>query len=130
MSIRDLVPIKRSVPAENGKGAAYRDTRSPIRLGIWILLVGFGGFLLWAALAPLDEGVPCQGTVSIATKRKVVANLRGGSVEKVSVKEGQLVREGDVLMKLDAQTAKARYYEVHQHYIGMRATADRLIVAT
>ncbi len=127
MSIRDLVPIKRSVPAENGKGAAYRDTRSPIRLGIWILLVGFGGFLLWAALAPLDEGVPCQGTVSIATKRKVVANLRGGSVEKVSVKEGQLVREGDVLMKLDAQTAKARYYEVHQHYIGMRATADRLV---
>ncbi len=127
MSIRDLVPIKRSVPAENGKGAAYRDTRSPIRLGIWILLVGFGGFLLWAALAPLDEGVPCQGTVSIATKRKVVANLRGGSVEKVFVKEGQLVREGDVLMKLDAQTAKARYDEVHQHYLGMRATADRLI---
>ena len=127
MSIRDLVPIKRSVPAENGKGAAYRDTRSPIRLGIWILLVGFGGFLLWAALAPLDEGVPCQGTVSIATKRKVVANLRGGSVEKVFVKEGQLEREGDVLMKLDAQTAKARYDEVHQHYLGMRATADRLI---
>ena len=127
MSISDLAPIKRSVPAEKENGSEYRDTRSPIRLGIWILLVGFGSFLLWAAFAPLDEGVPCQGTVSIATKRKVVANLRGGSVEKVSVKEGQMVREGDVLMKLDAQTAKARYDEVHQHYLGMRATADRLI---
>ena len=32
----------------------------PIRLGIWILLVGFGSFLLWAAFAPLDEGVPVR----------------------------------------------------------------------
>ena len=125
--MRDIVTIKKSVPAEKGNGGEYRDTRSPIRLGIWILLVGFGSFLLWAAFAPLDEGVPCQATVSIATKRKVVANLRGGSIEKVDVKEGQLVHEGDVLMKLDAQTAKARYDEVHQHYLGMRATADRLI---
>lgn len=109
------------------KSKKYRDTRSPIRLGIWILLVGFGGFLLWAAFAPLDEGVPAQGVVSIATKRKVVENLRGGRVEKVHVREGQMVHQGDLLITLDNQTARARYDEVHQHYIGMRATADRLI---
>ena len=126
MSIRDLVTVKHSVSAEKGNGGEYRDTRSPIRLGIWILLVGFGGFLLWAAFAPLDEGVPSQGMVSIATKRKVVENLRGGRIEKVYVKEGQMVREGDVLMKLESQTAKARYDEVHQHYLGTRAMVDRL----
>jgi len=91
------------------------------------LLVGFGGFLLWAAFAPLDEGVPSQGMVSIATKRKVVENLRGGRIEKVYVKEGQMVKDGDVLMTLDSQTAKARYDEVHQHYLGTRATVDRLL---
>lgn len=126
MSIRDVVVSKRSVPAK-GDGSEYRDTRSPIRLGIWILLVGFGGFLLWAAFAPLDEGVPSQGMVSIATKRKVVENLRGGRIEKVYVKEGQMVKDGDVLMKLESQTAKARYDEVHQHYLGTRATVDRLL---
>ena len=104
----------------------YRNTRNPVQIGIWILLVGFGGFLLWAAFAPLDEGVPCQGLVSIATKRKVVENLRGGRVEKVNVREGQMVQEGDVLVLLDSQTAKARYDEIHQHYIGIRAAADRL----
>ncbi len=127
MSIRDLLTMKNSVQAEKNSGDEYRDTRSPIRLGIWILLVGFGGFLLWAAFAPLDEGVPAQAMVSIATKRKVVENLRGGRIEKVYVREGQMVHEGDVLMKLDTQTAKARYDEAHQHYLGMRATADRLI---
>ena len=126
MSISDIVEVKKPVP-HNRNGSEYRDTRSTIRLGIWVLLVGFGGFLLWAAFAPLDEGVPSQGMVSIATKRKVVENLRGGRIEKVYVKEGQMVHEGDVLMKLDSQTAKARYDEIHQHYLGTRATVDRLL---
>ncbi len=129
MSIRDTIakmsPFSRE--KESGsKGEEYRDTRSTVKLGIWILLVGFGGFLLWAAFAPLDEGVPCSGVVSIATKRKVVENMRGGRVEKVNVREGQMVQQGEVLIMLDTQSARARYDEVHQHYLGMRATADRL----
>ncbi len=129
MSSRDeMGKIEPAVEKANNSNAdAYRDTRSPVRLGIWILLVGFGCFLLWAAFAPLDEGVPCQGMVSIATKRKVVENLRGGTVEQVHVREGQMVVAGDVLITLDNQTARARYDEIHQHFIGMRATADRLL---
>ncbi len=118
MSIRDVMAKMKQAPADKGgeeKSEAYRDTRSPVRLGIWILLVGFGGFLLWAGFAPLDEGVPCQGLVSIATKRKVVENLHGGRIEKVEVKEGQIVHVGDVLITLDSQTARARYDEIHQH---------------
>ncbi len=129
MSIRDTMGEIKPLSGEKEagrKGDEYRNTRSTVKLGIWILLVGFGGFLLWAAFAPLDEGVPCQGVVSIATKRKVVENLRGGRVERVNVREGQMVQQGEVLIMLDAQTARARYDEVHQHYLGMRATADRL----
>ena len=37
------------------------------RVGLWALLIGFGGFLLWAGLAPLDEGVPAAGIVAIDT---------------------------------------------------------------
>jgi protease secretion system membrane fusion protein len=127
MSIRDAIEKVKAVPAKRQKGGEYSDTSGTIRLGIWILIVGFGAFLLWAAFAPLDEGVPASGVVSIATKRKVVENLRGGRVEKVYVKEGQMVQAGDVLLSLDNQTARARYDEVHQHYLGIRATADRLI---
>jgi protease secretion system membrane fusion protein len=103
------------------------DTFSPIRLGLIVLIIGFGSFLLWAAFAPLDEGVPCSGAVSIATKSKVVQHLQGGVVQAVHVREGQMVREGDVLISLDNQTAKARYEDVHQHYIGIRAAESRLL---
>lgn len=105
----------------------HTDTRNPVRIGILVLIIGFGGFILWASFAPLDEGVPCQGAVSIATKRKVVQHRYGGTVTEVLVQEGQKVAKGDLLMELDDQTAKARYAEVHQHYLGLRATEARLL---
>jgi len=105
----------------------HTDTRNPVRIGILVLIIGFGGFLLWAAFAPLDEGVPCQGTVSIATKRKVVQHRYGGTVTEVHVQEGQHVKKGDLLILLDDQTAKARYVEIHQHYLGLRAAEARLL---
>ncbi len=102
------------------------DTKGPIRLGIWILLIGFGGFLLWAAFAPLDEGVPSNGSVSIDTKRKVVQHLTGGIVKEIRVKEGQLVKEDQILLTLDNSMAKAKFQEIQQRYIGDRAIENRL----
>jgi protease secretion system membrane fusion protein len=111
---------------EGGHGGEYHDTRGPVRIGILILIIGFGGFLLWSALAPLDEGVPCSGVVSIDTKRKVVENLHGGSVSAIYVREGQMVQKNEVLLSFDKQPAQARYDEIHQHYIGLRSTEGRL----
>ena len=51
------------------------DTGRAARIGLWTLGLGLGGFLLWAAFAPLDEGVPSQGIVALDTKRKVVQRL-------------------------------------------------------
>jgi protease secretion system membrane fusion protein len=130
MSIGSLFKRKTSdsdpEPLE-GLKPRHTDTRSPVKIGIWILVIGFGGFILWASLAPLDEGVPCQGLVSIATKRKVVQHRFGGTVTGVLVQEGQKVAKDDLLMVLDDQTAKARYAEVHQHYLGLRAAEARLL---
>jgi protease secretion system membrane fusion protein len=110
-----------------GLDVRHTDTRKPILFGVWALIVGFGGFLLWASLAPLDEGVPCQGQVSIATKRKVVQHRQGGTVASVMAHEGQFVRKDEPLLVLDKQTSKARYEEVHQHYLGLRAAECRLL---
>lgn len=111
---------------ENSENELQVSTSSPIRWGFAVLILGFGGFLVWAALAPLDEGVPAQGMVSIDTKRKLVQHLSGGIVKDVLVKEGQLVKTGDVLLTLDNIAAKARYEEIRQKYIGERALENRL----
>jgi protease secretion system membrane fusion protein len=105
---------------------ASSDTSSVARTGLWVLGLGFGGFLLWAALAPLDEGVPTQGMVTLDSKRKMVQHLSGGIVKEVLVQEGQQVKEGDPLMRLDGAVAKSNYEAVRQRYLGYRTMQSRL----
>lgn len=106
---------------------AAADTGRAARVGLWALALAFGGFVLWAAWAPLDEGVPTPGMVAIDTKRKVVQHLSGGIVKEVRVKEGELVQEGQVLMTLDEAVARANHESVRQRYLGLRAMQGRLL---
>lgn len=102
------------------------ETGFSARAGLWTLTLAFGGFLLWASLAPLDEGVPSIGMVAIDTKRKPVQHLTGGVVKEVLVREGDVVKEGQVLVRMDAGPANASYESLRQHYLGLRATEARL----
>jgi protease secretion system membrane fusion protein len=103
-----------------------REARRAGRIGLWALAVGFGGFLLWAGLAPLDEGVPGQGLVTLDTKRKAVQHLSGGIVKEVLVHEGAEVKEGQLLIRLDEAMARANYESARQRYLGLRAMQGRL----
>jgi protease secretion system membrane fusion protein len=115
------------LPAEDESAADKRPGLGRAgRIGLWALAVGFGGFLLWAAFAPLDEGVPSQGQVVIDTKRKTVQHLSGGIVKEVLVGEGSQVREGQLLLKLDDALARANFEAVRQRYLGFRAMQGRL----
>ena len=102
-------------------------TGSTARIGLWALGLGFGGFLLWASLAPLDEGVPAQGMISIDTKRKSVQHLSGGLVKEVLVGEGSIVTEGQVLVRLGEAVARANFESIRQRYLGLRAMEGRLL---
>ena len=97
------------------------------KLGAWVLLGGFAGFIVWATWAPLDEGVPAQGTVMVDTKRKTIQHLTGGLIDKVLVREGQVVQAGEVLIKLNEAQAKAEFESARQRYLSLRATEDRLL---
>lgn len=103
------------------------DTGQASRLGLWVLGLGLGGFLLWAGLAPLDEGVPTHGMVTLDTKRKAVQHLSGGIVKAVLVREGDVVKEGQPLIELDENLARANREAVRQRYLGLRAMQGRLV---
>ena len=98
-----------------------------VRFGMITLIVGFGGFLLWAGLAPLDEGVPGTGIVSVDTNRKTVQHLKGGVVDAILVREGTRVKEGDVLLRLNDKETKAQLDIVRGQYFVSKATEARLL---
>jgi HlyD family type I secretion membrane fusion protein len=97
-----------------------------VRLGLLILALGFGGFLAWAVFAPLDEGVPAPGVVSVESKRKRIDHLTGGVVDKIFVREGQQVRKGDELLLLNEVQTKAALNAVEGQWRIMAATEARL----
>ncbi len=116
-------------PSDAGTGAdtaTHRAGRAG-RIGLLALALGFGGFVLWAAFAPLDEGVAAPGSVTVDTKRKSVQHLSGGIVKDVLVHEGQQVKEGDPLVRLDAAVAQANFETSRQRYFSLRAMEGRLL---
>ncbi|NNU17730.1 HlyD family type I secretion periplasmic adaptor subunit [Parvularcula sp. ZS-1/3] len=101
-------------------------TDQTIRRAGTVCLVGLGGFLLWAGLAPLSEGVSTFGSLVVEDNRKVVQHLEGGIVRAVNVREGDLVAAGDVLVEFDRIAAEASRDEVAQELFGLLAGLDRL----
>lgn len=96
-------------------------SRRPFRIALTVFFLGFIGLVAWAALAPLDEGVPTQGTVSIDTKRKPVQHLSGGLITAILVREGQMVKAGQVVARIDQAASRASLEVEQQNYQGMKA---------
>lgn len=103
------------------------DTRSSIRIGIVVLVLGVGGFLVWAVTAPLDEGVPAMGQVSLDAKRKSVQHLSGGLIREILVHEAQVVKVGQPLIVLDDTRVRAEYESALQTFYSLKAAEARLL---
>jgi HlyD family type I secretion membrane fusion protein len=102
------------------------DMRAPIIAGLTLIAVGFGGFLLWAAFAPLHSAVLATGYVAVESQRKVVQHLEGGIVGNVHVAEGTEVEAGDLLISLDARRAGARKSQLEIRLFTLGAEKGRL----
>ncbi|CAD5375854.1 Alkaline protease secretion protein AprE [Pseudomonas sp. OF001] len=102
------------------------DDRKTVRRGLALVLVAFGGFLLWAWLAPLDAGVVASATVKVSSNRKSIEHLTGGSVEAILVREGDSVSEGQPLVRLDATEARAEQGVIGAQYLAARTMENRL----
>ena len=123
--IIDVELIKPTTELTNSQ--VNTDEKPIVRFGMLTLIIGFGGFLLWSAIAPLDEGVPGTGIISVDTKRKTIQHLRGGLVESIAVREGDRVKTGDVLLRLNDTDIKAQLDITRGQYAVVKATEARLL---
>jgi HlyD family secretion protein len=77
--------------------------------------IGYGKKLLWLlgalaamfALISISGAVVASGTVSVESNYKTLQHLDGGIVAKILVKNGDIVQEGDLLVRLDDTQIKA-----------------------
>ena len=101
--------------------------RGPIAAGALVIMLFFGGLGGWAALAPLESAAIATGAVSVEGQSKTIQHLEGGIVGSILVKEGQLVRKGQVLIKLEMTEPLANRNMLNAKYISALALEARLV---
>lgn len=103
------------------------DLRRPILAGFAVIALFFGGFLGWAALAPLESAAVAPGVVSVDTNRKTVQHLEGGIIRDILVRDSTQVRAGQVLIRLDDTQPRARLELLRGRHMTAIALKARLI---
>ena len=70
---------------------------------IWLCSLLFGGTLIWAFTAKIDQTVTVRGRLEPSGSVREVDSPSGGVVSKVFVKEGDIVRQGEPLFDVEAK---------------------------
>ncbi|WP_207458472.1 HlyD family type I secretion periplasmic adaptor subunit [Azospirillum sp. SYSU D00513] len=94
--------------------------------GFLVLAVGFGGMTAWAGLAPLHSAVSASGMLAPETGRKIVKHSDGGQIQQILAREGDRVKAGQILMRLDATEAATRLEVLTASWLDAMALEARL----
>ena len=82
--------------------------------------------LLWAMLMSVDRIVRAEGRIIAAGRSQVVQHLEGGIVSEINVREGQMVKAGDVLMKFSTAQANSSFLQGQSQLEVLQARLSRL----
>ncbi|MFZ2029244.1 MAG: HlyD family efflux transporter periplasmic adaptor subunit [Vitreimonas sp.] len=100
--------------------------KNEIRAGVIALLVFFGGFLGWAAVSPLDAAVVAPGVVVVSGNRQTVQHPEGGVISRLAVRDGDHVRQGQVLIELGAPELVAQERALLSQVVDLQMQRERL----
>ncbi len=103
------------------------DLKRPLRLGLGALAIGLVLTLWWSTAVPLAEGVPADGVVKTEGSRRSVQHARGGTLREILVRDGDTVRQGQPLLRLDDTDTKARLGMVEARWWPSLAQEARLL---
>jgi HlyD family secretion protein len=112
------------------RGGEMRSARSSIRLhlivGLAVVLVLAGGLGGWASTAEISGALIAPGSIVVDSNVKKVQHPTGGVVGEVLARDGDIVKAGDVVVRLDDTVTKASLAIVTKNLDGLWARAARL----
>ena len=100
--------------------------RKPMIVGVLGLLLLVGGFGTWAVMTQISGAVIAGGQIEVDQNRQVVQHPDGGVVEAILVEEGEAVKAGDVLLRLDPTDLQSELSIVESQLFELIARRGRL----
>jgi HlyD family type I secretion membrane fusion protein len=95
-------------------------------IGLSILVLFAGGTALWMFYVPVNAVISAPAEVIFKGKRQTVQHLEGGIVEKILVKDGDMVQAGQALIVLEDKQVKPIARMIQEQNIAERAQVSRL----
>lgn len=106
--------------------------QEPLRARILLRSVGIVVtlFIVWAAVAQLDEVTRGEGKVIPSRQVQILQSIDGGLVSEILVREGEIVQPDQLLIKIDETRFVSSVKENQAQYLGLLAKAARLRAIT
>ncbi|MCA6123293.1 HlyD family type I secretion periplasmic adaptor subunit [Bradyrhizobium sp. WSM 1704] len=105
---------------------AHYSIRKHLIVGLAVVLVLGGGVGGWAATVPISGALIAPGSVVVDSNVKKVQHPTGGVVGEVRVRDGDVVKAGDIVVRLDETVVKASLAIVVKTLNGLYARQARL----
>lgn len=107
------------------------------RVVTWPIMIFTAVFLVWASLSEVDESVHGQGNVVPSGQTKIIQHLEGGIIDEIFIKEGEVVKKDQSLLKLsqafflsDQQEKQIELYSLYAEEARLQAEIDELTEVT
>ncbi|MDB5364471.1 MAG: HlyD family type secretion periplasmic adaptor subunit, partial [Rhodospirillales bacterium] len=121
--------LPRAVLVEDSADAPLATWLKPQRYafgGAAVILVVFGGLVIWNATSNLERGALAQGVVQPESYRKTLSSPYGAVLERIDVRENQHVEAGDALLLLDPTISRANTRMLERKHWAEQARIARL----
>ena len=106
--------------------AVLTTTPRRLRMVLYFWVVALALFVVWAALAEVDEIARGNGQVVSSAHNKMIQHLEGGIVEAILVKEGQSVKKDQPLLKIKNEKSTSSFNSNEMGTYALQAKLMRL----
>ncbi|MDO8713923.1 MAG: HlyD family efflux transporter periplasmic adaptor subunit [Polynucleobacter sp.] len=110
------------------KAILLEEASPPVYWQTTVKLIAYSlaAFLIWTLFANLDVVATAPGQVMPIQSVKIIQHVDGGRIASIDVVDGQEVKEGQVLMRLNDTEAGAEYQTLSAKYWGLFSRVERL----
>lgn len=96
------------------------------RVITWVTVLSILCLLIWAGFSEIDEVTRGEGKVIPSRQVQILQSLDGGIISEMLVQEGQQVKEGDLMARIDSTRFSSSLKENRAQFLGLKAQAARL----